>query len=301
MMKIDASIVISTKDRASDLLRALQSATSQIGSPEIIVIDDGSSDETPNIVRKFSEIRYIRHEQSAGLIVRRNQGAVLATGSIIISIDDDAEFSDENCAARICGSFAHPKIAAVAVPCIEPRKANRLFQIPPSDDGIFVTDSFMGTAHALRRDVFLEIGGFRESLIRQGEERDLSIRLMTRGYFVGYAKSPPIIHYEQPQRNWAIQGYFGRRNDVLFAVHVAPSPMMFAHLIGTTINGLIFALKTTPRLPMVKGLLSGWAAIPKALTERTPATLPVYRLARNLKKQGPLPLHEALRQLGYST
>lgn len=297
MSAIDVSIVISTKNRAKDLERALMSATSQTGSPEIIVIDDGSSDETSTIVQDFRNIRYIRHQQSAGLIARRNQGAMLATRSIIISIDDDAEFSDENCAQRIFQSFTHPKIGAVAVPCIEPRKANKLFQTAPSADGIYVTDSFMGTAHALRRDIFLKIGGFRESLIRQGEERDFSIRLMAYGFFVGYAKSPPIIHYEQPERNWTIQGYFGRRNDVLFAVHVVPACMLFPHLIGTTINGLIFAIRTFPRWAMIKGLLSGWAAIPIAWRERTPVPVSVYRLSRNLKKRGALKLEDALNML----
>lgn len=295
---VDVTIVISTKDRSADLARCLQSAVKQKGDPEIVVIDDGSSDDTQEVVEQYRQIVYVRHARSAGLIQRRNEGAQLATRSIIVSLDDDAEFSSDDCVTAIAASFVHPDIAVVAIPCIEPNKDNTLFQVPQTYSANFVTDSFIGTAYALKREIFLSTGGFRQMLIRQGEERDFAMRLMNVGKFVGYAEAPPILHYEQRVRDWGRQGYFGRRNDILFAWHVVPLSYLPFHLFVTTLNGIIFLLRTPPRWPMVRGLAAGWGMMFQALRERTPVSARVYRLSRQLRKGAALTVEDARSFLG---
>ncbi|MES2699618.1 MAG: glycosyltransferase family A protein [Pseudomonadota bacterium] len=296
--RVDVTIVISTKDRSADLTRCLQSVVRQNGRPEVIVIDDGSSDGTAQVVQQYPEIIYVQHARSAGLILRRNEGAELASRSIIISLDDDAEFSSDDCVMAISSSFVHPDIAAVAIPCIEPNKDNRVVQVSGDYSRSYVTDAFMGTAYAIRREVFLSLGGFRQMLIRQGEEREFAMRLMNSGKFVGYADAPPIIHYEQRVRDWARQGYFGRRNDILFAWHVVPLLFLPIHLLVTTFKGLIFLARTPPRCPMLMGLAAGWGMMLPALRERTAVSPSVYRLSRRLRKGAVLTVEEARSYLG---
>src|SRR5690349_11726781 len=88
-----ASVIITTKNRKEELRNALASVMQQSIPLEVIVIDDGSTDGTSDLVRaEFPAARLHRSETSRGLIVQRNVGATLATTPILFSIDDDATF-----------------------------------------------------------------------------------------------------------------------------------------------------------------------------------------------------------------
>src|SRR5947209_3991622 len=92
--EVTVSVVIVTKNRKSQLAVALESALRQSADPEVVVIDDGSTDGTAELVRtRFPQARLERSETSQGCVVQRNRGARLASGSVVFSIDDDAAFS----------------------------------------------------------------------------------------------------------------------------------------------------------------------------------------------------------------
>src|SRR5262249_30284552 len=150
--------------------------------------------------------------------------ARLATTPFIFSIDDDAAYSTPYVVEQTLADFDAPRIGAVAIPYIEPSKNNCLMQQAPSRERVWITDSFIGTAHALRRDVFLQIQGYRETLVHQGEERDYCIRMLDHGWLTRLGCSDPILHYESPRRDFGRMDYFGRRNDILFAWHYVPLP-----------------------------------------------------------------------------
>jgi glycosyltransferase involved in cell wall biosynthesis len=147
---VDATVVITTKDRKQDLRRAVRSAVEQTAAPEVLVIDDGSSDGTAEMVHEeFPSVRLCREEESAGLIVRRNQGARMAEGDIIFSIDDDAEFSSPHVVEQILQEFDDPRTGAVAIPYVDVKRSPEMRQEAPVSDKRYCTFSFRGTAHAL--------------------------------------------------------------------------------------------------------------------------------------------------------
>jgi len=90
-----ASVVISTKSRKEDLRVALRGCTQQTGfasgQVEVLVIDDGSTDGSAELVRsEFPEVKLLRFETSEGYIIQRNRGVELSRSPIVIIIDDDA-------------------------------------------------------------------------------------------------------------------------------------------------------------------------------------------------------------------
>jgi glycosyltransferase involved in cell wall biosynthesis len=225
---LHASIVIVTKDRRDEVLRAVRSAVAQEPPAEVVVIDDGSSDGTlAAIAEEFPDLprlRMHRFEESAEVTTRRNFGAELASTPFLVVIDDDAEFSTPNVVAQTLADFGDERIGAVAIPYIDLPIDERVLQQAPERDGVWVTNLFRATAFAMRRDVYLRAGGFRTLLVHQAEEPDLCMRLMNSGSVVRLGRSEPILHHGSPRRDLSRIWFFGCRNDVVFAWHYAPPP-----------------------------------------------------------------------------
>ena len=290
-----ATIVIVTRNRLEELRRAVRSAIAQSIQPEVIVVDDGSHDGTAAAVAtEFPDVRLISQPDSQGYIRRRNQAAAIASAPILFSIDDDAELRSTQTVEQTLREFDSPQIGAVAIPCIEPNKGNSVFQQAPDANDCWITDSYIGTAHAVRRDVFLELGGYREGLVHQGEERDFCLRMLAAGHVVRLGRADTIYHYESPKRDLSRMDYHGRRNDILFAWHLVPLPVLPLHLAGTTINGVRSAWQAGRAGSMLKGMLAGYVGGAQAWRDRAAVSAALYRLYRQIKKRGPVRL-DAIR------
>jgi glycosyltransferase involved in cell wall biosynthesis len=290
---VQATVVITTKNRMADLAVAIESCLIQTARPEVLVIDDGSTDGTAEMVRgRFPTVRLDRVEQSLGLIVQRNRGAKLASGEVIFSIDDDAAFSTPDIIEKTLIDMDHPRVGAVAIPFMNVKVGPTVFQQAPSPEGVFVGHTYIGTAHALRRELFVKLGGYREFLFHQGEEGDYVIRMMDAGYIVRLGRSPCIHHFESPRRDFRRMDLYGRRNDILFPWYNVPMPYTPAHLLATTLKGLRFGVKVRRPWRMIRGLGMGYAAIFHERRKRRPVRKETYRLMRRLQKSGPILLSE---------
>lgn len=288
-----ASVIITTKNRKDDLRQALRSAIQQTAEPEVLVIDDGSTDGTADMVRsEFPEVRLYCSDTSCGYIVQRNRGAQLATGDFVFSIDDDAIFSKPTIVEETLAEFDNPRIGAVAIPFIDVNKDGVVKQKAPNNDKTFLTDCYIGTAHALRRDVFLRLGGYREIFVHQGEEGDYCIRMLNAGYVVRLGNTSPIHHFESPKRDTRRMDLYGRRNDVLFAWMNVPLTKFPLHLLATTVNGLRFGWQVKRPLRMAHGLLLGYIECLSQINKRQPVSTDVYCLSRALRRTKSLTLQE---------
>ena len=83
------SFVITTHNRAQLLPRAIESAQQAGSNLEVIVVDDCSSDETPEVCARLKGIRYVRLNKNQGLANARNVGIVESSAEFIAFLDDD--------------------------------------------------------------------------------------------------------------------------------------------------------------------------------------------------------------------
>lgn len=278
----EATVLITTKDRRDELRTALRSAISQSEPVEVLVIDDGSSDGTMEMVHaEFPGVRLVRHEESRGLIARRNEGVRMAAGAIVFSIDDDAAFSGAGTVRQTLAEFDSARVGAVAIPYIDVNSSSEIRQRTPDDAIVYVTSRFIGTAHAIRRDLFERIGGYRD-LTHQGEEGDFCIRLLDAGFVVRLGAADPIHHFESPKRDRRRMDYYGVRNAIRFFWQNVPQPFLMLYLPVVAARLLLFTFEPARLKVRASALVAGLRSCVPSL--RHPVSRETYRLWRRLER-----------------
>ncbi len=293
-----ATVAITTRNRRDDLLKAIASALAQTAKPEVLVVDDASTDDTSSAVaREFPSVRLHRSEKSMGYIVQRNHAARLARTPIIFSIDDDAVFSTPRIVEDTLREFENPRVGAVAVPYADVNQSPAVHQRAPEPLGVYATYDFKGTAHALRRDIFLALGGYREILVHQSEEEDYCIRMLNAGWITRCGNADPIHHFESPRRSWSRMDFYGARNKVLFAWHNIPFPALFLQLAGRTAKAMVFSLNPARMATRCHGLLNGYCVCATGRASRRPVALDIFQLSQELKFRRSVALEEIFSRL----
>lgn len=178
------SVVIPTYNRASLLVRALTSVAAQTyRDTEVIVVDDGSTDGTAEVVRAIPlSVRYLR-QAHAGVSAARNRGVGAARGEWIAFLDSDDEWRAEKLARQVAFIAAHGGLDACQTDEIWIRHGRRVNpgrrHRKPSGD-IFLPSLDLclvsPSAAMLRRSTFERLGGFDEGL-PACEDYDLWLRL----------------------------------------------------------------------------------------------------------------------------
>lgn len=112
-MTVDFSIIIPTRNRKDFLKEAIDSIVRQQNiTYEIIVVDDASTDSTPQYIQELQEnqnVRYIRNEKSLFAHNSRREGYKFASGTFIVFMDDDDFYIDEFFFSKVKSVFADDK------------------------------------------------------------------------------------------------------------------------------------------------------------------------------------------------
>jgi len=114
--EVPVSIILPTYNRAALLPRSIESVLGQsYGDFELIVVDDGSEDDSAGVVARFADerIRYLRLPKNCGLPKARNAGLAQARGAYFAFQDSDDEWMAEKLDRQKCLLEAHPETAAV--------------------------------------------------------------------------------------------------------------------------------------------------------------------------------------------
>ncbi len=181
------TVVIPAYNYAHFLPDAIDSVLSQQVTPlEVIVVDDGSTDNTREVVARYGDrVRYI-HQPNAGLSAARNTGIQAASHAWIALLDADDEFMPDmlrTLAGRAASLPAEYGLLACASLRMDrdkrPIKTKQLQQRADGDvtpRAIVLHNQFVADAVLFRRDIAIRAGGF-DTTLRSSEDRDMWIRM----------------------------------------------------------------------------------------------------------------------------
>ena len=196
------SVVIPSRNRRAGLERAIESVSQQTWpNIEIIVVDDASSDDTPQFLQKLSDsgiaIKVVRNEAAQGGAGARNRGIELARGIYIAFLDDDDIWLPEKLHSQIALMKKQPCASSVScsffVQHSSGKRTIKHISSPISSQQILHTNHLGGASMCLTtRQMLLDIGACDASL-RSGQDWDLWIKLNDRGPVL--ACRNPLVSY----------------------------------------------------------------------------------------------------------
>lgn len=203
------SIIVPTYNGAARLSACLDSLLQQTAGRdvEILVVNDGSTDNTAEVFERYSRVRLIT-QTNAGPAAARNHGALEARGTIILFTDDDC-VPMENWIDAMLEPFQDPEVVG-AKGIYRTRQtalAARFVQIEYEDRYRLMARScwidFIDTySAAFRRARFLEMKGYDSSFpVACAEDIELSYRMSARGWKMKFAPGA-IVYHTHPDTLW---------------------------------------------------------------------------------------------------
>ena len=203
------SVILPTYNRAHVIGRAIQDVLEQTYRDlELIIVDDGSTDNTEEIVSKMDDgrIRYIQHEKNRGANAARNTGIAIAKGEYIAFQDSDDEWLPEKLEKQIYVFKKAPKNTGVVYTGFWRFEGNQKRYIPSpkikqKEGNIcnkILHSNFIGTPTAVvKRECFEKAGIFDENLPRL-QDWELFIRI-SKCYLFKCIDEPLVISYFTPR------------------------------------------------------------------------------------------------------
>ena len=245
------SVVVACYNGARTLKACLDSLE-RLNYPafNVILVDDGSTDETQRIASSYPKVRYFRHAKNLGLSVARNTGIEAAGGEVVAFTDSDCR-ADEDWLYYLMGDLLDSGFAGIGGPNF----------LPPEDSSVAaaVAVSPGGPAHVMLTDrqaehipgcnmafyawALEEIGGFDPIFWTAGDDVDVCWRLQQRGCKIGFSPAGFVWHYRRSTFPAYLrqQGGYGTAEALLVRKH----PEYFSSFGGSMWRGRIY----TPAKP----------------------------------------------------
>lgn len=217
------SVVVCSYNGARTIKDTLESLTAlDYPNYEVIVVDDGSTDQTGAIVSEF-DFKLIKTE-NRGLSNARNTGMENACGEIVAYVDDDT-FADKHWLRYLAQTYLNSDFVAVGGPAPAPPDSGLIADCVASAPGrpvhVLLTDQeaehIPGCNMSFKRDRLLEIGGFDPRFRTAGDDVDVCWRILERGWKIGFQPSAVNWHHCRAsiKHYWKQQKGYGKAEALL--------------------------------------------------------------------------------------
>lgn len=233
-MSRTVTVSITTRNRPAALDRCLRSLVLAVDRLARVIVVDDASEPCVDVraIRTHASVLgvpvdLVRLDEHTGTAAAKNLIARRAGTPYLLSLDDDAFLvSGESVARAVAVLDGDESVAAVAFaqadahaarlnPSQQPATANHPCYVP----------AFVGFGCLIRRDRLLAVGGYRDMFVIHGEERELCLRWLDRGWRVVYLPDAAIAHVADGANRDA-RAYVRHviRNDCLNALYNEPAP-----------------------------------------------------------------------------
>jgi glycosyltransferase involved in cell wall biosynthesis len=180
---------------------------------EVLIVDDGSSDRTLEIARRYP-VTIVRHDQNRGLAAARNTGIHRARNEFVAALDADC-VPDPAWLGTLAAAISEPRTVMVGGKLIETvlaSAADRWRQSHmPQDWGETrtVNPKFtFGSNTLARKSALEEVGWYDERMRTNGEDVDISRRLRVRGYDSVYEPGAIVRHLRHDSVTSVMNAYW---------------------------------------------------------------------------------------------
>ncbi|HEX4696679.1 MAG TPA: glycosyltransferase [Candidatus Udaeobacter sp.] len=224
------SVIVCSYNGARTLAACLESL-GKLNYPayEVILVDDGSTDDTAYVAAQFPSVRYI-HQANHGLSHARNTGAAAAKGDVFAYTDSDC-MVDADWLYYLIGALVSGDYAGVGGPNITPPAQNWIqacvAAAPGGPSHVLLTDTIAehipGCNMAFYRWAFDGVGGFDPEYRKAGDDVDFCWRIQQAGWVIGFSPTAIVWHY----RRFTLRA-FSKQQD---GYGEAESLLRFKHLI----------------------------------------------------------------------
>ncbi len=199
------SVIVASYNGAPTLTACLDSLR-HLNYPdyEVILVDDGSTDATPQLAQQYPTVRYFRHPTNLGLSVARNTGLTAAMGELVAFTDSDCRV-DEDWLYYLAADLVDGEFAAVGGPNLLPPEdsavAAAVMVSPGGPTHVMLSDReaehIPGCNMVIRKSALEAIGGFDPIFRQAGDDVDICWRLQQAGYKIGFNAAGFVWHYRR--------------------------------------------------------------------------------------------------------
>lgn len=271
------TIAICTYNRAFFLqlnLEALASLAFDRSGFEVLVIDNNSTDETPDVVERYIQrmpnLRYVV-EKNQGLSFARNRAFQEAQGTMVVYLDDDAipesdlltrvEAVYQTGRFRAWGGIVNPWFPEGRPHWLSDRYVAARLPYNTLHPLTRANDFFSGGVMVMEKELLQAYGGFdtalgmRGNTIAYGEETALQVRMKADGMALGYDPELQVKHATLPHKlsvDWFFRYSFAAGRDMIrvFGIPTNAWSLLYQILAGLAVVGWNL-LRCTPRLLFV--------------------------------------------------
>ncbi|HMM81114.1 MAG TPA: glycosyltransferase family A protein [Pyrinomonadaceae bacterium] len=202
----NVSVIIPNYNYGRFLREAVDSALGQTVAPhEVIVVDDGSTDDSGEILASYGERIIVIRQQNQGVGAARNKGAEIATGEFLAFLDADDYWAPTKLEKQLAVFESDPEIGLVHCGFQNVDADSKLLDANLSGSEGWVADKLLrfepsitapGGTTMIRREGFWSVGGYDANPnLHPSEDWDLSYRI-ARKWKYGFV-SEPLLFYRQ--------------------------------------------------------------------------------------------------------